>query len=116
MAESNPTSSPNYDLGIENKKRGNDSSLVQTSKIKRTQWGTTPFPIPTTTMSLDEERSFHASRRSDTQSLASISPSGQVPIESKGKYTRGTSLSELYYFELCLEEGMQNVLDCVVLT
>ena len=83
MAESHPTSCPAFESGEENAIRGIELPGETSSQIKRTRWGTTPFPIPTATLSLDEESTLQASRQHDTPSSI-MSPTGQVPLGSKG--------------------------------
>ena len=63
----------------------NDSTGIQTSQSKRTRWGTTAFPIPTTTMSLDEEITYNASKQNDDPT-SMTSPSGNLSMESKGSW------------------------------
>ena len=63
----------------------NDSTGIQISQSKRTRWGTTAFPIPTTTMSLDEEITYNASKQNDDPSSI-ISPSGNSSMEGKGSW------------------------------
>ena len=79
MAESHLSSSYEGDMDSDN-----DPSSGSSLQMKRNRWGKTPYPIPTATMSLDEENSLHASKKSDTPS-SMISPTGQIPLDSGGK-------------------------------
>ena len=83
MAESYPSSCPTYEPGEESTIRGNELPGGTSLQMKRTRWGTTPFPIPTATLSLDEESTLQASRQHDTPSSI-MSPTGQVPLSSQG--------------------------------
>ena len=85
MAEPNLTSSTSCDLRDAYSTRDNQLPERTPSQIKRTRWGTTPFPIPTTTMSLDEENTLQASRLNDSPSSL-LSPNAETQLESGGKY------------------------------
>jgi len=85
MAKSNPRSSLPNEAGEEYSIRDNDFPERTSSQIKRTRWGTTPFPIPTATMSLDEEITLQASKRNDTPSSL-LSPNAEPQIDPGGKY------------------------------
>ena len=99
------SSSPTNASNANQKSFDNDSTGIQTSQSKRTRWGTTAFPIPTTTMSLDEEITYNASKQNDDPSSI-ISPSGNSSMESKGSwfhwnewsiYTYNTLTEFLFY-------------------
>ena len=81
MADNPSTFTPSYEVGRDQDKEVSGGSSLQ---IKRNRWGTTPYPIPTATMSLDEESSLQASKRGDTPSSI-LSPTGQVPLDYGGK-------------------------------
>ena len=81
MADNYPTYSPSFEGGMD---RDHDPPGGSSSQMKRNRWGKTPYPIPTATMSLDEENSLHASKKSDTPS-SMISPTGQIPLDAGGK-------------------------------
>jgi len=80
MAENYPSSPYEGDMDSDN-----DPSSGSSLQMKRNRWGKTPYPIPTATMSLDEEHSLQASRKNDTPSSI-LSPTGQIPLESGSKY------------------------------
>ena len=88
MAEPNPTSSLPYEAGEDYSIRDNEFPEGSSSQIKRNRWGTTPFPIPTATMSLDEEITLQASKRNDTPSSL-LSPNAEPQLEPGGKYQGG---------------------------
>ena len=88
MADNHTATSPSFEAGG----RDHDSNGGSSSQMKRNRWGKTPYPIPTATMSLDEEQSLQASKRSDTPSSI-LSPTGQIPLGS-GEAKYGKSFGE----------------------
>ena len=83
MADNHSTFTPSYEAGRD---RDHETSGGSSLQMKRNRWGTTPFPIPTATMSLDEESTLQASKSQVNTPSSILSPSGQAPTDSGGKY------------------------------
>ena len=86
----------------------NDSTRIQTSQSKRTRWGKTAFPITTTTMSLDEEITYNASKQNDDPS-SMISPSGDRSMESKGSWFYLESVVYIHIYYTGEKDPNQNI-------
>ena len=93
MAESDPTLSttPGSSWGLVTE--GNDGHERPTPYAKRSRWGTTPFPIPTATMSLEEESTLRASEK-DNATLSPITSNDQPPI-MKSETNLGDNIGKL---------------------